>query len=636
MKIKSIVNNIFALTLFGACVGMTSCDDFLTLSPSNKITEEDFWQSKSDLDNVRASVYRQMASSDVTSRIIYWGEMRSDNVSLYDMSQTNLSNTMQGILMPTNGMFSWSAFYTGINYCNLVLEQGEAMTTPGSEVDPSFRRNDWLPIKAEMLAMRALYYFYLVRAYRDVPYVTTPVRTDVEARSRKDGQTLGVQILGNLIADLDTEGEEAWSYAADNYGSSSENVGRFTKRGIHALLADMYLWRGCMLKNSEAKGDSVFVTEGDTTKRLTSAECTALSKECFHKAIAHCDSVLNYLAREYDEQATISGTTNTTRITNFTPLNQKFRYMTYPNVYGTGGKDNLYSSLFQNSNDDECIFVLKYDATSGITNSAPTTYFASSSNGGAAALVTGSSILASSATNSYEATRGFGKSDFRLHETLKYSTNSTSLPMLHKHMISSLSITNYEDMTEGAEADYSSQNEQNWNVYRLPDIMLIKAEAIARLEPANASSSDTQDKKGNESLWEGFDLVNAVFARSNPKLQASETFGTQRDLQSDRLHSRYPEGKSASDLLTLVYNERQREFVEEGKRWFDIVRQCEAKNDNSDVLTNFITVSTTVRNRLRQLYSVYVPIYTDEIKVNGVDYGGNLRQNPVWDRYTTK
>lgn len=109
-------------------------------------------------------------------------------------------------------------------------------------------------------------------------------------------------------------------------------------------------------------------------------------------------------------------------------------------------------------------------------------------------------------------------------------------------------------------------------------------------------------------------------------------------MRSDRLRDDYATHsgnvKSADDLLKLVYNERQREFVAEGKRWFDIVRQCEATNANTDVLTNYITLSTTVRNRLKALYSLYNPIYSEEMKVNGVDYGGKLEQNPVWKRYS--
>ena len=168
-------------------------------------------------------------------------------------------------------------------------------------------------------------------------------------------------------------------------------------------------------------------------------------------------------------------------------------------------------------------------------------------------------------------------------------------------------------------------------------ILLIKAEAIARSLPSSTKASTTKTDAGY-ALVEGFNLVNAIFARCNPKMKATDSYGKVADLRSDRLRDDYATHsgnvKSADDLLKLVYNERQREFVAEGKRWFDIVRQCEATNANTDVLTNYITLSTTVRNRLKALYSLYNPIYSEEMKVNGVDYGGKLEQNPVWKRYS--
>ena len=85
-----------------------------------------------------------------------------------------------------------------------------------------------------------------------------------------------------------------------------------------------------------------------------------------------------------------------------------------------------------------------------------------------------------------------------------------------------------------------------------------------------------------------------------------------------------------------MYNERQREFVGEGKRWFDIVRQAEFTNDAQTTLTTYINLPSTTRNRLKKLWSLYNPINLDEMKINGVEYGGKLVQNPVWDRYSTK
>lgn len=635
MKTSKFFNKIIAAGIVCCSVGLSSCDDFLTVLPSNKITEEDFWKSEGDLQNVRAAAYRQMASSSVTSRIYYWGEMRSDNVTLYDQTQTNLANLQKAILMPTDGMFDWSAFYTGINYCNLVLEQGEAMTDPGNEVDPSFRRSDWKPIETEMKALRALYYFYLVRAYRNVPYVTAAVRTDAEARARVDGATQGVNILGRLTEEL----EEALPYAANDYGTSTDNTGRFTDRGVRALLADMYLWRGCMLLNSSDKGDVVVSADGDT---LSGSQLTTLSKECFTKAIEHCDYIMAYMDSVYEQDKKVSGNTGQFGVQyNYTPLRDDYPYMTMSTAGTfTAGTDNLVASLMANSNSDEHVFQLKYDANAKVTNGAGLTYYSYINNSAlATSYVTGSGTLSSSVASTYNPERGFGKSDLRLLEDLNYTSGSTSLPQIHKHVINTLTVSDFSDVSKGGKPSYYSSNEANFPIYRLTDIMLIKAECIARSMSSSTKASTTTTDAGY-ALVEGFKLVNSVFARYNPKLTASESYGSTKDLQSDRLRTDYAtissSVKTAADLLTLVYNERQREFVFEGKRWFDIVRECEATNDNSDVLTNYINLSTTVRNRLRKLYSLYCPIYSEEIKVNGVDYGGNLEQNPVWDRYTTK
>jgi len=88
--------------------------------------------------------------------------------------------------------------------------------------------------------------------------------------------------------------------------------------------------------------------------------------------------------------------------------------------------------------------------------------------------------------------------------------------------------------------------------------------------------------------------------------------------------------------LELVYRERQREFACEGKFWFDIVRQAEFSNDPTTTLTTYCSLTTSVKNRLKQLYSLYNPVYSEEMDVNGVDYGGQLVQNPVWERYSQK
>jgi hypothetical protein len=136
-------------------------------------------------------------------------------------------------------------------------------------------------------------------------------------------------------------------------------------------------------------------------------------------------------------------------------------------------------------------------------------------------------------------------------------------------------------------------------------------------------------------VMQGFDLVNALFKRSNPTLKNPDD-GEVVDNMSDRLTVNYPLGKTGAALLTLVYNERQREFVGEGKRCYDLVRQAEYENSTANVLSTHMSVTTTVRNRLKLLLSFYNPIHAEEMKIAGVENGGSLVQNPVWDHYTKK
>lgn len=645
------------LLLAGSLVLMSgslaSCDDFLTVLPTNQLPEESFWQDKSDLEGVRAGAYNQLSSFDVTSRILYWGEVRSDDFEQNDMTQTGITYVQDGVLQPSNGIFSWGAFYTGINYCNLILEQGDKMTTPGQEVDPGFSRSDWTPYKAEITALRALYYFYLVRAYRDVPYITTSIRSDKEARSNMPAQQPGVAVLGALIEQLDSVADQA----PTNYGPTIDNKGRFTKRSAHALLADMYLWRACMLKNfmnktNHGRVNLTDVVENEGTdsasirtadgKIINAAYTNAQAEDCLRQAIKHADIVITDMKKEYDKN-----------IKNSVGVSEEQQTQPYPllllgETFGSSVVDVVYDEIFGTGNSSESLFEVQYDGSTS-QNTTFDIYLSKLSNSVyASGYFSASNTMYSGAAGS-DPTVGFGKTDFRLIESLNYFSTDSRKPIA-KFLANSVSINDKENVTKESSssisgaANYSWRNihNSNWPVYRLTDVMLIKAEAIAR----STSATD-------EEIEEGYRLTNQIFKRNNPALighddpKASTCTGDREYLLSYRVDDvtddansayvkEYKKNFTASALLQLVYRERQREFFGEGKRWFDIVRQVEASNDPKATLTDFITLKNSVKSRLSQLYSFYNPVYSEEIKVNGPETGGNLVQNPVWDRYTKK
>lgn len=656
-SIRKYTKLLLAGGLLLGSAALTSCDDYLTMLPTNQLPEENFWQDKTDLDGVRAGAYEKLSQASMIQKIILWGEVRSDNLKLKSVSNTDYSELQGAVLRPAKSFYDWSGFYSGINYCNLVIEKGYDMTEPGKEVDPSFTRSDYNTINAEMLALRSLYYFYLVRAYRDVPYVTHSIRTDAEANVAKPAAETGVSVLGACIDTL----ESVAQYGAENYGTLAKNKGWFTKLGIHALLADMYLWRACLLKNFIAKVDTTaspgidgykvnmsdvraansdgtyyFLTTDST--QVNQAYCNTLANTCLDKAIEHATWCIDELKADYIEDLDDTKSTDTNKRNNPYSLTQNGPT---PLVGGATGSlyDSSYGANFGGSqnNEFESILELQYTGTS-TKNSTVDSYYSQYSSGDFnAGTFVASNSLTNSAT-SVNPTVGFGKTDLRLLETCYYPAKDEK--PITKFILRTLTVNDITDLSGSNPmstftTQTSGSNNSHWMIYRLSDVMMIKAEAIARRYPSNNGESD-------ENIKEGFKLVNELFKRNNPALTGSSGSPQKEELKCDRLDDTYASGKTGSNLLELVYRERQREFFGEGKRWFDLVRQCESaydrtKNTPKAVLAAYgDNFTSSVLNKLTRIYSLYNPIYSEELDVNGVEYGGKLVQNPVWDRYTVK
>lgn len=616
--------------------GMTSCEDYLTLYPTTSITEEEFWNTRNDVDNVRAAAYYQM--TQCTGKILAWGEFRSDNVELSDMSKANYRYMQEAVLQPSENLYDWAPFYKGINYCNKVLEHGQQMVDKGT--DPSFTNVEWQPLKAEMISLRALYYFYLVRSFRDVPFVRHSISTDAEALVARDKATPGQVIMDSLIHEV----EAVLPTAAINYGSNSSNKGRWTRTSIHALLADMYLWRAGMVYKGSAKGFPVVTEKGDT---LSAAQEQSLAADLMKKTISHADYVINQQMADYQLNLDL----------NNVPQDDKRRAQLYPLIQSDatsfGVADAAYNEVLGSHNSSESVFELQYDGINVKNNVITDMYYGNSGSGGYKSGL----MLANPALFSKDApvdpVKGYGRTDLRfasysLRTDESAKTNAVSIIKgAAKTVFISFSGNAIGDITKSTgnyDFQESSSQSSNWPVYRLSDMMTLKAEAIARLSAAPFASPDYPER-------DSYRILDELFRRNNPtadtvaaasnlfckRLRSSKAFKAEDDKDNGAgWKQRYSDYGSP---LKLAFNERQREFLGEGKRWYDIVRECEFRGATKEVLSDWVGLSSTVRNRLRSLWSLYNPIYLEELKVNGKEYGsktGNLVQNPAWEKYMPK
>ncbi len=587
----------------GGCLmlgGLTSCEDFLTIYPTSSITEEQFWEDKNDLENAMMACYYQMTTTSYLNRLLYWGEARSDNATLKYVSSSSLMNYTNGVLEYTEDMFSWAAFYTAINYCNKIIEYAPIV----AERDPSLSSGEETQYIVEAKALRALHYFYLVRAFRDVPLVLQSISTDAEARDEETSQlpqTAGLQVLDSLIADLDTLKDSG----AVSYSSSSETCGRMTRNGVYALLADMYLWRACLLNNAEDKGYTFNPSSASNTDSTAAEQCVS----DLNKVVEYCTYVIDDMKETYEE--------NNRNTTSQTEQESRYPLIRISNLYTK--TDEIFEEIFVSQNSSESIFEVQFDGTNNINSTWTGLMTSVSSSTLTGQYFTINSRMYSS-ISSVDPTVGFGKGDLRALENTDISTSSSQYEYVYtKFTRSGLSVNYMSDMSDGAsQASYraNASNAANFLVYRLSDVMLMKAEALARL---GSTGTDLQ---------EGFWLTNAIYQRSNPRVSADGSIAADDGgtaMTSDRFSDSYYSSYDADDLLSLVYYERQREFLGEYKRWFDLVRYAEWENSTENILT-MMNATRTLQTRLKTLNSLYNPVYEDELKVNP-----NLVQNPAWD-----
>lgn len=582
--------NIYKTLLVSACafitLGTTSCDDFLTIYPSNEITEEQFWEDRTDLESGIRGCWKQFISQDIMERMVVWGECRSDNFDLMTESWDDMKDLMNANLLETNSLFNWSAFYKTINFCNKVLQYGPLVV----ERDKSFTSEDWKPVEAEMKALRALNYFYLVRTFREIPFEFNSIGSEHDVKEHSGRQFMAEVVLDSIINDVEAVKDNGMR----QYTNELDNKGRFTRESIYTLLADMYLWRAA--KN--ASPDSV-------------AKYGSKSQDDYQKVIEYCDAVLDMYMERYDRDNPMGGGTSSEN-------NENPYHLIRMNANGGTQDvvDDVYDEIFVQKNSRESILELQFD---GSTNSNTCLYNYRGYNGLYRHRDNNTGLLQASApcqtvTRNIDNTSGlFSQSDIRRWQSLVYTEAGQRVYSIGKYTYQSITHDNLEDNSEGTENTFISTGSfnSNWIIYRLSDVLLMKAEAITRL-----------DAPTTEQLQDAFNCVTMILYRSNPSVT------TDRDKLS------FTDYQEPSQLFDLVMRERRREFFGEGKRWFDLVRMAEHDGTTTNMLTLLLTKYATntnaVRAKLASMNSLYSPVYENELKVNP-----NLHQNPAWEKEET-
>lgn len=545
-----------------AAFGLSSCSDFLDIEPRNLVILEQFWNEKTDVDNTVAGCYEGLQSTANITRMMAWGEFRSDNISIGEKAEQDdyhMYKFLQANIDPNNVYTDWSSFYSVINRCNTVIFYAPQV----QQKDPSFSESDLRATIAEVSAIRDLCYFYLIRSFKNVPYITTAY-TD-------DNQPMAIpaspfeEVLDSLINDLERVKGDAVRRYPTNGDKQYYQTGRITRDAIYAMLCEMYLWKQ------------------DYQKCVDYADLIIKSKQ--DKAKEDEGTLYSNMDKYFDGYPLIANWTSQT------------------GYFGAAS-----DAIFASGNSDESIFELYFSKTNAnmSSNGAVNAYYGYLDGSWYYRVSPSQYLVTDVSNNLYKLFRN--QYDARYYESIyssniigKYTASITPVIETTSTKVNTLPSTLYA----------KDKNRANWIIYRLTDIMLMKAEALVQLAAGN----------DDEKLQEAFKLVQVVNKRSILK-------DKDRIAAADMLS--FPTEDAKTKMEEMVMQERQRELLFEGKRWFDLVRRS-MRDGNNEYLSRQISnkglmnAAIVTSNFETTFDAIFLPAYLEEWKVNK-----NVWVNPAY------
>ncbi|HMH23660.1 MAG TPA: RagB/SusD family nutrient uptake outer membrane protein [Puia sp.] len=165
MKGNTVIKHTTIILLFSLAIGACK-KDFLAIYPEGQVNAPTFYKTAQDFQQALTGAYAPLR--DAANVAFYLEEMRSDNTEYYYDTKDRGGLTTEQIADflddKSNGVVSavWTADYNGIQRINTILDRLQAVTSGISDTV----RNQ---ITGESKALRAHYYFELVRLYGAVP-----------------------------------------------------------------------------------------------------------------------------------------------------------------------------------------------------------------------------------------------------------------------------------------------------------------------------------------------------------------------------------------------------------------------------------------------------------------------------------
>jgi hypothetical protein len=223
--------NAIKYGLLGLVLILGGCSKFLDVSPPDNLIKDNFWQNREQVNSSLIGLYTSLGTCVRSFQI--WGDIRS---SLYAPGVNFSSNHAQFLnhdIYTTDSLTSWSQTYRAVSWTNAFIKNAPTAL----KNDPTFKEEELKTMMGEAHALRGLLYFYLVRAFKEVPIMKEPYESD--SQTFNTAAASEKEVLDFIEEDLNY----ALINAPQTFADTRGRYGRVTKNAVRAILADVKLWR---------------------------------------------------------------------------------------------------------------------------------------------------------------------------------------------------------------------------------------------------------------------------------------------------------------------------------------------------------------------------------------------------------
>lgn len=321
-----------------------------------------------------------------------------------------------------------------------------------------------------------------------------------------------------------------------------------------------------------------------------------LWKGDYDKCIHYCDLVLDFKRNQYDEMVIRDGAPTDIALFGDIP-------MILDKPVGRTQCGNSYNSIFGSGNSFESIFEIYFRTNTTRLNTWVGRFYVDGANSNNGYLSAPDFLRKDVAVGNHTI---FKKTDCRAYSSVGVDG---SRYFISKYVYKNVSFKNQNITSEkdlGLMTSKGTPTVSNWIFYRLSDVILMKAEAEI-------------ERGAEDGYKKAFALINTVNKRANDVTNTS---------RSDTLKMEdYVSSKESMEELLLA--ERHREFLYEGKRWFDLVRFARRDGNNDRLITlatrKYIENVNAIKIKLANPNIIYFPYSKSELKANPL-----LKQNPAY------